>query len=123
MSTIKFTEDHEWVRLEDDGGATVGITDHAQEQLGDLVFVELPDVDRELEKGEDAAVVESVKSASDLKSPIGGTVTAVNETLTDEPTIVNGDAMGEGWFYKLQPADTAELENLLDAGSYAELIG
>ncbi len=122
MSTIKFTEDHEWVRMEDDGSATVGITDHAQEQLGDLVFVELPDVDDELKKGDDAAVVESVKSASDLKSPIGGTVTAVNEALTDDPTIVNGDALGEGWFYKLQPADAAELEDLLDADDYAEFI-
>ena len=122
MSTIKFTEDHEWVRLEDDGSATVGITEHAQEQLGDLVFVELPDVDRELDKGEDAAVVESVKSASDLKSPIGGTVTAVNEPLTEDPTIVNSDAQGEGWFYKLQPADTAELDDLLDAEAYAELV-
>ena len=123
MSTIKFTEDHEWVRLEDDGSATVGISEHAQEQLGDLVFVELPDVERELEKGEDAAVVESVKSASDLKSPIGGTVTAVNEALTDDPAIVNSDALGEGWIYKLQPADTAELDDLLDADAYAEFIG
>jgi glycine cleavage system H protein len=122
MSTIKFTEDHEWVRLEDDGSATVGITDHAQEQLGDLVFVELPDVDRELDKGEEAAVIESVKSASDLKSPIGGTVSAVNEALVEDPAIVNGDALGEGWFYRLQPADAAELDDLLDADAYAELI-
>lgn len=121
MSIIKYTEDHEWVRLEEDGSATVGITDHAQEQLGDLVFVELPDIDRELDKGEDAAVIESVKSASELKSPISGTVIVVNELLVDDPTSVNGDPMGDGWFFKLQPADAAELDGLLDADTYAEL--
>lgn len=122
MSTIKFTEDHEWVRIEADGSATVGITNHAQEQLGDLVFVELPEIDRELEKGEEAAVIESVKSAGEIKSPIGGTVTAVNEVLADEPAAVNGDPMGDGWFFKLQPTDTAELDDLLDDEAYATIV-
>lgn len=122
MSTIKYTEDHEWVRIEDDGSATVGITNHAQEQLGDLVFVELPEIDREVDKGEEAAVIESVKSASEIKSPIGGTVIAVNEVLSDDPATVNGDAMGEGWFYRLQPSDMGELDDLLDEAAYGELI-
>lgn len=122
MSRIKYTEDHEWVRLEEDGSATVGITDHAQAQLGDLVFVELPEVERELDKGEEAAVIESVKSASEIKSPISGSVTEVNEVLTDDPALVNGDAMGEGWFYRLQPGDVSEMDELLDEAAYQELI-
>ena len=122
MSTVKYTEDHEWVRIEDDGSATIGITNHAQEQLGDLVFVELPELERELEKGEEAAVIESVKSASEIKSPIGGTVTAINEVLSDEPSTVNDDAMGDGWFFKLQPGDLSELDDLLDEAAYAELV-
>lgn len=122
MSTVKYTEDHEWVRLEEDGTATIGITNHAQEQLGDLVFVELPEPERKLEKGEEAAVIESVKSASEIKSPIGGSVVEVNEVLTDEPATVNGDAMGDGWFYRLQPSDLSELDGLLDEADYQELI-
>ncbi len=122
MSTIRYTQDHEWVRIEEDGSATVGITNHAQEQLGDLVFVELPEIDRELEQGEEAAVIESVKSAGEIKSPIAGAVTAVNEVLADEPATVNGDPMGDGWFFKLQPSDTAELDELLDDEAYDELI-
>ncbi|MCP4433837.1 MAG: glycine cleavage system protein GcvH [Gammaproteobacteria bacterium] len=122
MSTVKFTEDHEWVRIEGDGSATIGITNHAQEQLGDLVFVELPEIERELEKGEEAAVIESVKSASELKSPVGGTVVAVNEALAEDPALVNGDAMGDGWFYRLQPGDLSELDELLDDEAYGALI-
>jgi len=121
MSTTKYTADHEWLRMEDDGSATVGITDHAQQQLGDLVFVELPEVGRELEQGEEAAVIESVKAAGEIKSPIGGTVTAVNEALADDPAAVNGDPFGEGWFYRLQPADAAQFDALLDADAYAAL--
>ncbi len=122
MSTIRYTEDHEWVRIDADGSATVGITSHAQEQLGDLVFVELPEIDREVEKGEEIAVIESVKSAGEIKSPIGGKVSAVNEVLAEEPATVNGDPMGDGWFFKLLPTDVAELNELLDNEAYGALI-
>ncbi len=122
MSRIRYTADHEWLRLEEDGSATVGITDHAQQQLGDLVFVELPEVGRELAQGEEAAVIESVKAAGEIKSPIGGTVSAVNEALADDPAAANADPLGEGWFYRLQPADATQFDALLDAEAYAALI-
>lgn len=122
MTGTRYTENHEWVRLDEDGSATVGITDHAQEQLGDLVYIELPEVGQDLEQGDEAAVIESVKSASEIKSPMGGNVTAVNEALAEDPTLANSDAAGEGWFYRLATANPDEFESLLDADAYAALI-
>jgi len=122
MATIKYTKEHEWVRVEGDIG-TVGITDHAQEQLGDLVFVELPAVGKTLAKGDEAAVVESVKAASEVYAPVGGEVVEVNAALNDDPAKVNADAMGGGWFFKIRIADPAELDALLDDAAYRELAG
>lgn len=118
MSTMKYTEDHEWVRVEDDGSVVVGITDFAQQQLGELVFVELPAVGDEIEQGADAAVIESVKAASELRSPLSGTVTAVNGLLSDEPGKVNEAPESDGWFYRLTPGDSSELDGLMDEASY-----
>jgi glycine cleavage system H protein len=100
---LQYTSDHEWLRREDDGNVTVGITDHAQSALGDLVYVELPEVNQEVEAGGDMAVVESVKAASDVYAPIGGTVVAVNEALTDDPEAINNDPYGDGWIVRLEP--------------------
>ena len=111
-SELKYSKEHEWVRIDDDGNAIVGITDHAQEALGDVVFVELPEVGDTLAAGDEAGVVESVKAASDIYAPVGGEVLAVNPALEDEPETVNADPYHDGWFYKLQPEDSAELENL-----------
>ncbi len=122
MSGTKYTEDHEWIRMEDGGLGVVGITDHAQEQLGELVFVELPEVGRALSRGEDAAVIESVKAASEIHTPVGGTVVEVNEALSEAPTKVNGDPMGEGWFYKLRVSDPAELDALMDEAIYKDSL-
>jgi glycine cleavage system H protein len=119
---LKFTKDHEWLRIEGDV-ATVGITPYAQEQLGDLVFVELPQAGRKLEKGAGAAVVESVKAASDVYSPISGEVSEVNESIVQEPGLVNSDPMGKGWMFKLKVADAAEIEGLMDEAAYKSLIG
>jgi glycine cleavage system H protein len=115
---LKYASSHEWARLEEDGTVTVGISDHAQEALGDVVFVELPDVGVTFAAGDEAGVVESVKAASDVYAPIAGEVVAVNEQLDDSPETVNSDPYNEGWFYRLQPGDTAELENLLSAPDY-----
>src|ERR671929_483903 len=104
MSTLRYTKDHEWVRVDGDE-AVVGITDYAQTQLGDVVYVELPEVGRKLEKGKEAAVVESVKAASEVFAPVSGEVVAVNDALTGEPAKVNQDAMGDGWFFKIRLAD------------------
>jgi glycine cleavage system H protein len=117
-SELKYARSHEWVRLEEDGTVTIGISDHAQDALGDVVFVEVPDVGSALAAGEEAGVVESVKAASDIYSPVGGEVLAVNELLEDEPETVNSDPYNDGWFYKLQPADTSELDALLNAEDY-----
>lgn len=117
-SELKYASSHEWARLEDDGTVTVGITDHAQEALGDVVFVEVPDVGVSLAAGDDAGVVESVKAASDIYAPVGGEVVAVNELLEDEPETVNSDPYDDGWFYRLKPSDADELENLLNAEDY-----
>ena len=119
---LKYTKEHEWVREEDDGTVTVGITDHAQGLLGDLVFVELPEVGARLTAGAECAVVESVKAASDVYSPLGGEVTAVNETLGDAPETINEDPYGAGWIFKLRLGDASELGALLDASGYAELV-
>ena len=117
-SELKYAGSHEWVRLEEDGTVTIGISDHAQDALGDVVFVEVPDVGSALAAGEEAGVVESVKAASDIYSPVGGEVLGVNELLEDEPETVNSDPYNDGWFYKLQPADTSELDALLNAEDY-----
>src|ERR1700704_3463030 len=119
VMTTLFTSDHEWLRIEGDV-ATVGVTDYAQSQLGDVVFVELPKVGRSLKKAEAAAVVESVKAASDVYAPISGEVLEVNETLTAEPALVNSDAAGKAWFFKLKIADKGELDGLMDEAAYAK---
>ena len=117
-SELKYASSHEWARLEEDGTVTVGITDHAQDALGDVVFVELPEVGATLAAGDDAGVVESVKAASDIYAPVGGEVIAINEQLEDEPETVNADPYNDGWFFKLQPSDTSELDGLLSAEDY-----
>ncbi len=122
MSEMKYTEDHEWVRLEDDGSATIGITDHAQEQLGDLVFVELPEVDAEMAKGDEAATLESVKAAGEVHAPISGTVTEINEALADAPEQVNQDPTGEGWFFKMSVRDASEADDLMDEAAYQAFL-
>ena len=117
MSTVKYTDDHEWIRIDGDI-ATVGITDYAQEQLGDVVFVDLPDVGKAVEKGGDAAVVESVKAASDIFAPVAGEITEANQAIADDPALVNSDPTGEGWFFKLKIADASELDGLMDEAAY-----
>ena len=117
----KYVATHEWARLEEDGTVTVGISDHAQNALGDVVYVELPEDDQQVSGGDEAGVVESVKAASDIYAPISGTVVAVNSALEDEPERVNQDPYGEGWFFKLSPDDLGELEELLDAEAYQEV--
>jgi glycine cleavage system H protein len=119
-SDLKYTQSHEWVRDEGDGTVTIGITDHAQEALGDLVFVELPEVGNSFDAGEDAAVVESVKAASDVYSPLGGEVVEANEILADAPETINEDPYEDGWIYKLRLVDAGELDGLMDADAYAE---
>ena len=120
MSDVKFTRDHEWILMEDDEVGIVGITDYAQDQLGELVYVELPEVDQEFDAGSDAVVIESVKAAGEVKAPVSGTVVEVNETLADEPEKVNSDPMGEGWFIKIRVNDPSELEDLMDEEEYKE---
>ena len=120
---LKYNDSHEWVRLEADGTVTVGITDHAQEALGEVVFVETPAVGSELSAGSSAGVVESVKAASDIYSPIDGTVLATNPALEGEPELVNSDPYGEGWMFRLQPANPAQINDMLDAAAYSDLIG
>lgn len=121
MSEIRYTDQHEWVRIDGDV-ATVGITKHAAEQLGDIVFVEVPEVGRKVGAGGEAAVVESVKAASDVFAPIGGEVTAGNDALTADPAKVNADPEGEGWFFKLKIADKGEFAKLMDAKQYTEFL-
>ena len=122
MSTLGFTEDHEWVVAEEDGTALIGITDYAQEQLGELVFIELPAVGDVLDKGDAVAVIESVKSASDLIMPVSGEVLEVNEELDADPGKVNEDAMGAGWFMKVRMSDESELDDLMDEDSYQQSL-
>ncbi|MFP4648361.1 MAG: glycine cleavage system protein GcvH [Halorhodospira sp.] len=119
---LKYTRNHEWVRVEADGIVTVGITDHAQESLGDLVFVEPPEVGTQVQAEEACAVVESVKAASDVYAPISGEVTQGNDDLADNPEAVNNDPYGDGWIFRVQPADTGELDGLLDASAYQQLV-
>jgi glycine cleavage system H protein len=119
---LQYSESHEWVREEEDGTVTIGITDHAQTQLGDLVYVEVPEPGRAVHANEDLAVVESVKAASDVYSPVGGEVVAVNGALTDAPELVNRDPYGEGWLVRLRPEDPSELGALLDAEGYRAFL-
>ena len=121
MSVLRFTRDHEWIRF-DGELAVVGVTDYAQSQLGDVVYVELPEIGRRIEKGKEAAVVESVKAASEVYAPASGEVAEVNEALAVDPAKVNADPMGEGWFLKLRLTDLKELEGLLDEAAYQQFI-
>lgn len=118
---LKFTEDHEWVRVDGEIG-TVGISDYAQEQLGDVVFVELPDIGKTIAKGDEAAVVESVKAASEVYAPVEGEVTQVNEALNDNPGLINSDAQGDGWFLKVKIADASQLDALMDEAAYKTYV-
>lgn len=119
---LKYLSSHEWARLEDDGSVTVGITDHAQEELGDVVFVELPEIGADLSKGGDAGVVESVKAASDIYAPLSGEVTAINEALEDAPETVNGSPYDQGWFFKIKPSNLSELEEAMSVADYRAMI-
>lgn len=122
MNAFRFSKDHEWVKLDEEGNAIIGITDYAQRELGDVVYVELPEPGRELKRNEDTAVVESVKAASDVKSPISGTVLEVNTQLGDTPETVNADPTGAGWFLKLRPADPSELDSLMNEEGYNDFL-
>lgn len=121
MSTVKFTEDHEWISVEGDI-ATIGISDYAQSQLGDVVFVDLPETGREVAKGDEAAVVESVKAASEVYAPVSGEIIEVNDVLDEAPATVNEDAMGAGWFVKMKLSDTSELDGLMDEAAYKTFV-
>lgn len=117
--SLYFTKDHEWIRVEGDQ-ATVGISNHAQEALGDIVFAEAPEAGRQLSKGADAAVVESVKAASDVYSPVSGEVTEANPAIADDPSVINRDPEGEGWFFKIRLSDPGEVEGMMDEAAYRE---
>jgi glycine cleavage system H protein len=119
--SLYFTKEHEWIRVEGDT-ATVGITDHAQGQLGDIVFAEAPEAGKTLDKGGEAAVVESVKAASDVYAPASGEVLEANPAIADDPSIINSDPEGEGWFFKLRLSDQSELDGLMDEGAYREWV-
>jgi glycine cleavage system H protein len=119
---LKYLDSHEWARVESDGTVTIGISDHAQGALGDLVFVEVPEVGKSLSKGGAAAVVESVKAASDVYSPVSGEVVAANDALGSSPELVNSDPYGAGWLFKIKPNNTAELQQLLDAKAYEKVV-
>ncbi len=120
--TVKFTSDHEWIDIADTARATVGITTHAQDALGDVVFVDLPSIGKSFGKGEVAGVVESVKAAADIYMPLGGEVVEVNEALRADPALANTDPLAAGWFFKIRPSDPAELGDLMDEAAYAELV-
>lgn len=122
-SELKYLPSHEWARVEADGTVTVGITDHAQEELGDVVYVETPEVGSNVNAGEEAGVVESVKAASDIFSPISGEVVAINGALEDEPETVNGSPYDDGWFFKVKPSNLDDLNDALDMAGYKEAIG
>jgi len=118
---MKFTEEHEWLRVEDDG-VVVGITEHATTQLGDIVFVELPEVGMTVTKDEEIVVIESVKAASDIMAPIDGEIVEVNDALTDNPAMANEDALGNGWFFKIKPSDPSQMDEYMDEAAYNKLI-
>lgn len=121
-SDLKYISSHEWIRVEDDGTVTVGITDHAQELLGDVVYVELPEMDSEVALEDEIAVVESVKAASDIYAPLSGTIVAINEALEDAPETVNSSPYDDGWMFKMKPSEPSEIEGLIDAESYQNEI-
>ncbi len=122
MTTIKYTEEHEWLRPEDDG-IVVGITEHAATQLGDIVFVELPEEGTTVSKDDEIVVIESVKAASDILAPLDGEIVEVNAAIVDNPALVNEDPLGEGWFFKIAPSDTSQLDDHMDEAAYKDLIG
>lgn len=119
---LRYASSHEWARQEADGTITVGITDHAQDLLGDVVFVELPEVGRQVNAGEECAVVESVKAASDIYAPVSGEVVAINDALGDSPDLVNGEPYAGAWFFRIKPSDASELDKLMDADAYGSSI-
>ena len=121
MARVKYTQEHEWIRAED-GSGVVGISDYAQGQLGDLVYVELPEVGRQVKRGEEVAVVESVKAAGEVYAPVGGEVTEVNQAVADDPAKINADALGEGWIFKMTVADPSQLDALMDEAAYQEYV-
>lgn len=121
-SDLKYISSHEWIRMEDDGTVTVGITDHAQELLGDVVYVELPEMDSEVALEDEMAVVESVKAASDIYAPLSGTIIAINEALEDAPETVNSSPYDDGWMFKMKPSEPSEIEGLIDAETYQNEI-
>lgn len=118
MSAMKYTEEHHWLRLDDDGLITVGITDHAQNQLGDVVYVQLPQVGQVLEQGQEAVVLESVKAASGIVLPVEGEVVEINSAVTDEPGLINEDPLDRAWLFKMRPRDTSQLDKLMDEAAY-----
>lgn len=122
MTDMKYSRDHEWVFLDENGNAVIGISDFAQKQLGDIVYIELPETGRQLTQGEEAAVVESVKAASDVKSPLAGKVIEINDILVEQPEVVNSEPESTGWFIKLVPDDPAQMNDLMDSATYAEFI-
>jgi glycine cleavage system H protein len=122
MAETRYTKDHEWVRLEDDGTLTVGITDHAQEALGDIVFIELPLVDRDVAEGESCATVESTKAANDVFAPVAGRIAEINEAIVEDPGLINRDPLGEGWFWRMEPGDDDNFEQLLDEEAYEAFL-
>lgn len=119
---LHYTESHEWVRANDDGSLTVGITHHAQDLLGDMVYIELPEAGADVSAGKDCAVVESVKAASDIYAPVSGVVTRVNESLRDAPETVNSDPYGEGWIFRMEPGNADDVDALLDAAAYEQMV-
>jgi glycine cleavage system H protein len=122
MAETRYTTDHEWVRLEDDGTLTIGITDHAQEALGDIVFVELPIVDRDVAEGESCATVESTKAANDVFAPVAGRIAEINEAIVEDPGLINRDPLGEGWFWRMEPDDDDKFDSLMDEEAYQALL-
>lgn len=122
MSETRFTEDHAWVRLEEDGVVVIGVSTYAQEQLGDVVYVQLPDIGRDLKQGEDCTMIESVKTTSDVKCPMSGRVLEINEALLDAPEKLNESPLTEGWLFKLEPVDEAEFEDLMDDEDYEDFV-
>ncbi|RMD93522.1 MAG: glycine cleavage system protein GcvH [Alphaproteobacteria bacterium] len=122
VSETKYTEEHEWLRPEDDGVVVVGITEYAAEQLGDIVYVELPEEGATVAKGDEIVVIESVKAASDIVAPVDGEIVEVNEALADNPGLVNEDPLGDGWFFKIRPADMSQLDEYMDEDAYKEMI-
>lgn len=122
MSELKYTEEHEWLRLDEDGNVTVGISEFAQEQLGDVVYVELPELNQVIHTGEDVSVIESVKAAGDIKAPLDGTVIQINELLVEQPETVNSDPLGDGWFFRVKPENASELDNYMDEEAYLAFL-